>query len=500
MQTNPTKNPYGQILESTTVVGGSQAINLILGVIRTKILAVLLGPAGIGLMGLYTAVTSTVSAITGMGIESSGVRQIAAAAGTGDASRIAHTIAALRRSALGLGFIGMLMTIIFREQLSRLTFGTAENSWSIALLSVTILFTAVSGGQIALIQGTRRIPDLAMLSVLGSFLGTAVSIPIIFLLGNDGIVPFLITLSLMGIFCSWWYARKIPIVSIAFRWLDTLREIKGLLSFGLVFMSSGLMLTAAMYFVRILLVRQVGMDGVGLYQASTTLSSIYIGIVLRSMGMDFYPRLTAVEADNNACNQMVNQQTEVGLLIAVPGILLTLTFTPLVIQVLYSASFIPAYEVLRWQILGVFLRVTSWPLSYVLLAKGKKLLYFCTELTANSLHVLLVWISVGYFGLPGAGMAFFVLYVFYTILLLVIVNRITQFRWTPSILRIMALACLSIAATFLLPHFVSQISSLVAGALLILISTAYSLRALYQLAGPTWIAASCRKLKARLGD
>jgi len=167
----------------------------------------------------------------------------------------------------------------------------------------------------------------------------------IFLWGKGGIVPFLITVSAMTILTSWWYARKIPVTHIIFGWRETLREAKDLLSLGLVFMSTGLMTTAVTYLVRVLVVRRLGMDDVGLYQAASTLSSLYIGVILGAMGMDFYPRLTAVAEDNDACNQMVNEQTEVGLLIAAPGILATLTFAPLVIHIFYSASSSPHMSV-----------------------------------------------------------------------------------------------------------------------------------------------------------
>ncbi len=471
-------------------------INSLLGIIRIKFLAVLLGPAGIGLMGMYSAVMSTVGAMTNMGIGSSGVRQIAEASGTGNTQKIARTIITLRRSALLLGFLGMLLTSIFCKPLSRLTFGGAEYSWPIALLSVTLFLSAVSGGQIALVQGMRKIAHLATLSVLGGLLSTVVGIPMIFLWGKEGIVPFLVTVSAMTILTSWWYARKIPVAEIRLGWRETLREAKGLLSLGLVFMATGLMTAAVVYLVRVLVAQRIGMDGVGLYQAATTLSSLYIGIILSAMGMDFYPRLTAMAKDNEACNRMVNEQTEVGVLLAAPGILATLTFAPLIVQIFYSAGFTPAYDVLRWQILGIFLRVVSWPIGYVLLAKGKGNIFFWTELTSNVVHVALIWLGVSFFGLEGAGMAFFGLYLFATVMILAVVHHVSSFHWTVTSLRLIGITSVAVALAFLLPRFSTQNVALVFGGLLTLISTSYSLRSLYRLVGPEWIIDFRRKLKS----
>lgn len=492
-------NSYGQILKSTTIVGGSQVINILLRIIRTKFLAVLLGPAGIGLMGMYSAVTSTVGAMTSMGIGSSGVRQIAGASGTGDELKIARTIVTIRRASLVFGLLGMLLMIVLCMPLSQLTFGSIEYAWPIALLSVTLFLEAVSGGQVALIQGTRRIADLARLSVLGGLLGTVVSIPMIYFWGRNGIVPFLITVAAMTILPSWWYARKIPVARIVLGWMETLREAKGLLSLGLVFMATGLMTSAVMYLIRVLVVRQLGLGDVGLYQAATTLSSLYIGVILSAMGMDFYPRLTALAEDNEACNRAVNEQTEVGLLIAAPGILATLIFAPLLIKIFYSASFIAAYEVLQWQILGIFLRVVSWPMGFILLAKGKGRLFFWTELTANAVHVALVWAGMTFFGLKGTGMAFFALYVFYTLMIFVAVRHVSNFNWTATSLRLIGITSVSVAMVFLLPRFTTQNVALVCGTLLTLLSSIYSMRSLYRLVGPQWLIDFRQKLRSRFG-
>src|SRR5262245_5155768 len=90
-------NSYRQILKSTAWVGGSSFVNIGIGIARTKVMAMLLGPAGFGLAGLYLSVAGLAQSIAGLGINSSGVRQIAEAAASGDSRRIAHTAAVLRR-------------------------------------------------------------------------------------------------------------------------------------------------------------------------------------------------------------------------------------------------------------------------------------------------------------------------------------------------------------------------------------------------------------------
>ena len=166
------KHTYGQILKSSALIGGSSVVNIAIGIVRTKAMALLLGPAGFGLMGVYGSIADLAQSIAGMGINSSGVRQIAEAVGSGDTERIARTAVVLRRTSVVLGILGAVLLVVFSRQVSTLTFGDDQHAAAVALLSLAVFFSLVSGGQGALIQGMRRIADLARMGVLGAFFGT----------------------------------------------------------------------------------------------------------------------------------------------------------------------------------------------------------------------------------------------------------------------------------------------------------------------------------------
>src|SRR5207244_4487802 len=142
----------------------------------------LLGTAGFGLMGLYSSIADLTQSIAGMGINNSGVRQIAEAVGTGEAKRIARTTTVLRRISVFLGLLGALVLLVFCRPISQLTFDTPERAGAVALLSLVILFRTIANGQGALIQGMRRISDLAAANVLAAVLGTAIAIVLVYFL------------------------------------------------------------------------------------------------------------------------------------------------------------------------------------------------------------------------------------------------------------------------------------------------------------------------------
>ena len=226
-------------------------------------------------------------------------------------------------------------------------------------------------------------------------------------------------------------------------------EVSGLLKLGVAFMSSGLLFVGASYLVRAILLRKIGADAAGYYQAAWGLGGMYVGFILQAMGADFLPRLSEVATDNRECNRLVNEQAEVGLLIAVPGLLATLSVAPFVITLFYSSRFGPAVEVLRWICLGMLLRVASWPMGSIIMAKGMRTLFIWSEVLTYVAYVVLVLVFVPWLGLVGSGIAFFGMYLLYWTGIYVVARRISGFRWSENSRKLALLFIPLVALVFL---------------------------------------------------
>jgi enterobacterial common antigen flippase len=455
---NKADAPYKQILKPTFIMGGASIINSLLAVARIKFIALTLGPAGVGLIGIYQTVSSLVSTLCGMGIGESGVRQIAEASGTDDQEKIARTVFIIRRVALLSGTAGACILYLLRNDCSRLTFGNYAHAGDIAILSVTIFFSAIYSAQLALIQGLRRIADLAKVNILGAFFGTLLSIPIIYFFGEKGVAYYFLIVSATGVLTSWWYSRKIKAAVVKLCLRDSLTMAKPLLKLGLALMLGFFMSLCTAYTLRVLVVRYNGLDAAGIYHAATTLSTVYVGIILNAMMTDFYPRLSASAQDHDACRYLINKQIEVGLLLAFPGILAVMTFAPFVIAMFYSPKFMQAVDILRWQILGVLLQVVNWPMGIMLRAKGNGMLFFLTELFVTVSQLVLCWVGMKLFGLAGIGMGFFGMNLFYGILIFNIVRKCYSFSFSVQNIKMLAMFALATGIVFLTPYFIAGLT------------------------------------------
>lgn len=462
-----------EILKSTTLLGGSSFITILVGMVRTKIIAILLGPSGVGFIGVLSGLREIITTVVGFGFSTSGVRQIAASIAKNDERATTVTVKTIHILMYVTGIMGMLVMIGGSVFWSQMSFKTAEYALSIAFLGLAVLFTAISSGQTTILQGHRRIADVAKINIIGAINGTIIGLPCYFFWGMNGVVPSLVLGAFAMLITSWWFSHKIKLSTILLDYPKVKNETKKLLVFGMPLMLSGLIGNLSSYIIRVFLTREAGLDAVGQYQAAFALAGVMVSFVLSAMGTDFYPRLTAVADDNNKISIEVNAQTEIALLLAVPALASTVVFMPFVMQLFYSASFNPAIPILQWAIFGILGRVISFPLGYIILAKAKGLLFFINELQAGIFHILAVIICYKIFGLQGSGLAFALLYAWEIIFILLVINKLAHVHWTSSNLKLILLSVSIIIVLSILQQI--QISATVKYmiGLIILAATSY---------------------------
>jgi antigen flippase len=430
-------------------MGGAAGISLLLGMVRVKFAAVLIGATGVGLNASFTAVQGLVVNLAGLGIQSSAVREIAAAVGKKDEQAIGRAVLTLRRICWLTGLAGMVAMMLLAPLLSQLTFGHSDYALEIAALGIVILFGNLSGGQMALVQGMRRIGDMARANIIGAVFGAMAAIGFYATLGLRGIIPTLVAASAFHLALSWHFARKVSVPKVELTLRQTFAEANGMVRLGMVFMANGLIGSAVAYATVALITQYEGTQAVGLYSAAFALSGMFVNFVLGAMGADYYPRLTAAAGDKAAMKRMVNEQTEIGLLLALPGLLATLALAPWILQLFYTGEFLGAVDLLQWFILGCMGRVISWPLGFVMLALGRGRWFLLTETSFNLLHVVLISLGLHKIGIEGVGIAFFLLYLGYILAVYLVCRHLIRFSWSSDCIRIAMFGLPILGFTFL---------------------------------------------------
>jgi O-antigen/teichoic acid export membrane protein len=475
---NSTKSSYHQIFKATSLFGGVQVFNILISIVRAKFVAIFLGPSGLGILNLLLIPIGFIGQLTGLGLSYSAVRDISQAVASDDKNRISKTLSVFQKLVWITGFSGALLTLILSPLLSLWTFGNKDYTFPFMFLSITLLFSSLSSGYSAILQGLRKLKLLAKSSVIGASIGLVVSIPLYYFYRINGIVPTLVISAITTLLLNWYFARKIEIRRTSTKWSEVWDGGKGMVKLGLLITLSQIIASLVSYLVNIYISRTGGLGQVGLYQAGFSITEKYVGLIFAAMVTDYYPRLVSVINDHKNLVQTVNHQAEIALLILGPVLLLLLATLPIVIMILYTPKFLPIVDFIPWIILGMPFKAAAWAMGFIILANGHSILYFLTELFANILLLVLNIIGYKYFGLVGLGISFVTMYLFYFILILFLSKYKYNFRYYNTFYKIFfKLTFLIVSAVFIMFYFRFPFAYISTG-ILFIIATIISYREL----------------------
>lgn len=449
------------------VIGSAQVVNILISILRMKVLAVLLGPSGVGLLSIFNNLLGMMTQAAGLGMGSSGVREIAAS--RGEEATLSWVRRVLFAAHLVQGALAMVAVWVLRDRIATWLFGDALRATEVGLIGIAILLTLLGTAQTALLQGLRRIGDLGRVTVFAAFAGTVAGLAAVWLRGEGGLIWFILAQPLTTVLIARHYTGRLPKQTAARLSLGETWEIwKPMARLGVAFMLGGLATTATLLLVRGRISQDLGLDAAGHFAAAWGMTVTYVGFLLGAMGADYYPRLTEVIHDRVAAVQLMNDQAQLGLAIGGPVLLLLIGLAPWVITLLYSADFGPAVTLLQWQTLGNVFKLASWALGFSIAASARGKTFLLVQVNFNVLFLLMLWPTLGYVGIIAAGPAFTIAYILHFCLLNVLVRRIHGFRWEALSLRLLglhaglAVALLALALTA--PLAAAIASPLLAGA------------------------------------
>jgi len=469
------KGSYRQIMKATSLYGGVQIFNILIQVLRSKIIAVLLGPTGMGIAGLLNSSIVLISGLTSFGLGTSAVKNIAEANESSNGTKIIIVSSVLKKLVWVTGIIGLILSIVFSKWLSKITFGNYDYKFAYILISIVILFNQLSKGQLAILQGLRKLKYLAKANTLGSLIGLIITIPIYYKWGINGIVPSIIVSSFVSLFLSWHFSNKVKLKKQSISFYKTYIEGKGMLSMGFMISVSGLITTGSAYLIRIFISSKGGIEDVGLFTAGFSIINNYVGLVFTAMIADYYPRLSSVSYSNELCKQTINQQAEIAILILAPIVIIFFIFAKPIIIILYSQKFIPIENMINWAALGMLFKAASWSVSILLLAKGVPKLLLANELLSNAYMLTLNILGYKYFGLTGLGISFLIGYLIYLIQVFFLNKYKFEFMFNKTFIIIFILQLSTTISSFIVYQCLEGVIKYILCFLLLSISVYYSI-------------------------
>lgn len=393
---------YSHILKYTSLFGGVQMLNILIGLIRNKLVAVLLGPLGMGIVALYTSTINFIVNTSNLGIHASAVKELSQAFETGDTGLLHHKIHVFRHWTCITSLLGMMAFACLSPLLSRWAFATSDYTIQFICLAPVVALTIIALGETAILKATRLLRQLAIVSVCGAVGVLAVSVPIYWIYGCDGIVASLVLMAVVQALTVTAYSlRRYPLSFAISR--ACVHEGRAFLGLGIAFVVSGIMGSGVEMAIRAYLSNAADIATVGLYNAVYAMVFTYAGIVFTAMDTDYFPRLSGISCNGNELNDAVNRQIGATMAIVSPLAVLFILCMPVLLPLLYSGKFATALPMLQVAALSMYCRGVYLPIEYVALSRGDSKTFIVVEVFSGVLLVSFVVLGFETLGLKGMG-------------------------------------------------------------------------------------------------
>lgn len=473
------RNRYRSSFAATLLFSGVQIYQIFIRIIKSKFVALFIGPVGMGISSLLHSTTDTISAATNLGLNTSSVKTIAAANREGNVETIAKNVTALRRLIWITGLLGMLICAGMASLWSQTSFGNRDYIWSFVAISVIVLLDQLNRGELALLQGMQQKKNLARANIIGQTLNALITVPLYYIFGVKAIVSAFIIGSLISYCISRYYSSKLLLAKVNMPWRETLIYGKEMIKLGFFLSLQFLMSTIVIWVIKNYVSRVGGIEEVGLYSAGTTIVGSYIGLVFTAIATDYFPRLAATKS-NEEMNLAVKMQAEITILLLAPLVVAFLVFIKPVIILLYSDKFLPIENMMYWAIGAVIIQAMAWAASHTLLAKAKPSIFFMNELFTTLWGLPIKLLSYKYWGLTGFGVATLVVYALYLMQVLIVTKKLFSITYEFSLWKLFLSLSFLILIAVLLKFVTTEEWGYVFGGIVFIVTSIYSLYRLNQ--------------------
>jgi O-antigen/teichoic acid export membrane protein len=403
------------ILKAAIKTMSGSAGFLFFGMLTIKIMAVVLGPNGVGLYSLLRQTSEFSKNLGTLGGETALVQ--------GLASRKGKVRDEYLLTAFWVFVLGTLLTVatlmILAPWIALWVFHRNDEQTInlVRWLALPVVLLVASSFLNGVINGFRAIGLLALIQALGAGAGALVAYPVSLLAQVGYPVAFIAMMSVtpaVGVALGAWRALREG-------WLTVLRRgprmgvdpdsLRHFVSLAGALLVTGLVATGTLLVVRSLVARYAGLTGAGVFAAAWTLSLTYVQIILASFGTYYLPTLSQI-GDPTDRVVLMQQVARFATLLSVPVVVGVVVLKPLVVTVLYSGEFAPALEIIRWMLIGDYFKVSGYVVAMPALAYADVKVFFWTELLSHLSLAVFAALALSYFGsVQGIGVGFLLVYV-----------------------------------------------------------------------------------------
>ena len=396
---------YNHIVKYIGLFGGVQGLNMLISIIRNKVTAAILGPAGIGLISIYNKVTNLIGQATNFGISFSAVKHVAELSESADIQQRNKLIDTVRIWCMLTALLGLLVGLILSPWISWWTFRNFDYTHTFCLLSLIVPMVTVTGGEIAILKGLKQLKKVAIISIFAALATLLTCTPIYYLTGIKGIAGALVISNAIVLWIHLHYSSQVAPWRKTIATFNAVKAGIPMVKLGIAYILAGILGQGADYIIISFIQNNGNAEWVGLYNTGYFLAVSIGSMLFVAVEADFFPRLSAMANDVKRANVTINRQIEACSLLITPFLIAEVIAMPLMVRILYTAEFSQATPMAVYATLYLFFKALILPVAYLPLAKGDSKIYLCTEFLYDAFIAVAIPFAFARYGLSGAGLA-----------------------------------------------------------------------------------------------
>ncbi len=464
---------YKTLFKATSLFGIVEIIRLVLRVITNSAVGYFFGPSGFGLYNLVDNTIQLISSFTNFGINFTGIREISANKNE-NPEIYRKSIVALQQFSVLTGLFAALISIIFANQLSLITFNSVNYFYWFLLLSIYFIANGYTQSYIIFLEGSQHINRLLQINVVVNALSTVIILVAFYFFHLNGIIVSIILNALIALYIYVSFSG-LPKLNVAFPFKEKKAYFNKYITSGGLLAINTFVGFLSYYLIRLYLKNESD-ELLGFYGVANVILVSYLGIVFIATGKFFFPKLSSEINSLKITNQLVNNQLELSLLIILPALLFIYTFGLFLVKILFSAAFLPVYQVLVFGLFAIVYRAFNYAVGYLILAHQNYKHYFYINLFSDLLNVILTILFYKIWGIIGIGVSLFLNYLLSAIYIYFYSQKIYLFKLSAIVKKQLFIVNLVLLTTILCFYVLNTKIFSIIGCVFFILSTAYSLK------------------------
>lgn len=400
----------------------STLVKMLTGFITIKVVAVIIGPAGIALLGQLNNFSSIIMTVASGGINNGITKYVAENKESPSKVRV-FLSTALQITIILSFFIGIIL-ILFARYFSQKILLDTSYAYVFVLFGITLTLYTLNGYLMSVLNGFKEFKNFVKISIITSIVGLFFTVGLVYFWQLKGALISAVTYQSITFFVTLFLTIKSPwFAAKNFNVHFSKVVLKKYLSYSFMTIVSAATIPISQLFIRGYVISHLSATEAGWWEGMNRISGMYLMIITSSFGVYYLPRLSEIKDKHELRKEIFTAYKVIipALIICFLGIYV---FRDLIIRILFTSDFYPMRNLFAWQLIGDLFKISTWLIGVTFIAKALTKLYVFNEIFFSLLFVALSVLLIKHFGVVGVTQAYMLNYITGLIFMVIVFKKV----------------------------------------------------------------------------